>query len=227
MVFGPIVGYIPQYSTIRSSKNAQGFSLTVSLILLTANVTRLFYWYEKRFDDTLLYQSVVMIIAQMTLVELIVECRRLKVEDPLDRTARDWAANAMQGLLAGTSPFASYVLLIVSQAVALGLLSFLLRGLDIYIEALGYLSLGIESVLTVPQFLRNKRNKSVAGLSGTLIATYFAGDLFKLAFFVHTRSPLPFILCAAFQLSSDVAILYQFHAYGVKSEKMHFSSEGK
>jgi len=225
MIFGPVLGYIPQYLTIKSSKNTQGFSLLVPLILLTANVTRIFYWYGKRFDVTLLYQSIVMIIAQMALVELIVRCKRQTAgvfyhdlsQKPGDIMLFDleprYFGNTVRDLIVGTSPFRSYVGLIAGQVTVFGILSSLLIGYKWYVETIGYIALGIESMLGVPQFLRNMKNKSVVGLSGILIFSLFTGDLFKMGFFIYTESPLQFILCAAFQLCCDVAILYQFHAY--------------
>lgn len=40
----PISGYIPQMQKIRSTRNADGFSTVVSLILITANTIRIFFW---------------------------------------------------------------------------------------------------------------------------------------------------------------------------------------
>ena len=44
MIFGGIVPYIPQYLDIRRTKNADGFSLFVCLVLLVANVMRILFW---------------------------------------------------------------------------------------------------------------------------------------------------------------------------------------
>jgi len=42
-VFGQVVGYIPQYYKIRQGKG-EGFSTYVCLVLLVANLLRLFFW---------------------------------------------------------------------------------------------------------------------------------------------------------------------------------------
>jgi len=44
MIFGGIVPYIPQYLEIRRTKNAEGFSTFVCLVLLIANTLRIFFW---------------------------------------------------------------------------------------------------------------------------------------------------------------------------------------
>lgn len=45
MVLGSVVPYIPQYLTIRSSQNTEGFSLYVCLTLLVANILRILFWF--------------------------------------------------------------------------------------------------------------------------------------------------------------------------------------
>lgn len=45
LIFGPVIGYIPQYIEINKTKNYRAFSPLVSLILLLANILRIFFWY--------------------------------------------------------------------------------------------------------------------------------------------------------------------------------------
>lgn len=44
MVFGGALPYIPQYREIQRSGNTEGFSTHVCLVLLVANILRLFFW---------------------------------------------------------------------------------------------------------------------------------------------------------------------------------------
>lgn len=44
MVFGGVVPYIPQYRTIRRTRDAEGFSTFVCLVLLVANILRILFW---------------------------------------------------------------------------------------------------------------------------------------------------------------------------------------
>lgn len=75
MVFGPVVGYIPQYKLIKESKSLGNFSIDVCAILLLSNILRLFYWYAARFSVALLLQALLMIVAQILLLRL---CVRVK-----------------------------------------------------------------------------------------------------------------------------------------------------
>ena len=44
MIFGGIVPYIPQYRKIRKTRDSEGFSVYVCLVLLIANILRIFFW---------------------------------------------------------------------------------------------------------------------------------------------------------------------------------------
>lgn len=72
LIFGPIAGYIPQYMQIKATDNPAGFSTLVCFILIVSNILRVFFWMLKGFELSLLFQSIVMIFAQLILLELIV-----------------------------------------------------------------------------------------------------------------------------------------------------------
>lgn len=87
LIFGPILGYIPQYGEISRTHNTEGFSTLVCFILIASNILRAFFWILKRFELTLLFQSLVMIVAQLALLELIVRLnlkRRPHKQDELN-----------------------------------------------------------------------------------------------------------------------------------------------
>lgn len=44
MVLGGVVPYIPQYRKIRKTRDAEGFSTFVCLVLLIANILRILFW---------------------------------------------------------------------------------------------------------------------------------------------------------------------------------------
>lgn len=75
MVFGPVIGYISQYKLIKDTKTLGNFSIDVCAILLTSNILRLFYWYAVRFGKALLFQALLMIVAQITLLHLCIKIR--------------------------------------------------------------------------------------------------------------------------------------------------------
>lgn len=44
MVFGGALPYVPQYQEIQRSGSSEGFSTRVCLVLLLANILRIFFW---------------------------------------------------------------------------------------------------------------------------------------------------------------------------------------
>lgn len=44
MVFGGALPYLPQYQEIQRSGTSEGFSTRVCLVLLVANILRIFFW---------------------------------------------------------------------------------------------------------------------------------------------------------------------------------------
>jgi solute carrier family 66, member 2 len=70
MIFSPVIGYVDQYRKIKETKNSESFSKLVSLILFVSNVLRIFFWYGKRFDIVMLYQSLVMIVCQFFMIKI-------------------------------------------------------------------------------------------------------------------------------------------------------------
>ena len=75
MVFGPVIGYISQYKLIKETKSLGNFSIDVCAILLLSNILRLFYWYAARFNLALLFQALLMIVAQIVLLRLCIKIR--------------------------------------------------------------------------------------------------------------------------------------------------------
>jgi hypothetical protein len=70
-VIGPSLAYLQQWRDIRRG-GGEAFSSQVCLVLLLANILRLFFWYGKRFEWTLAAQSLVMIMMQLLMVLALV-----------------------------------------------------------------------------------------------------------------------------------------------------------
>jgi hypothetical protein len=71
-VMGAVIQYLPQWKQIRAGKG-EAFSPLICLILLSANILRLFYWLGERFDQVLVWQSVVMVLVQFVVLHAVCE----------------------------------------------------------------------------------------------------------------------------------------------------------
>ncbi|KAK9674963.1 hypothetical protein K7432_016762 [Basidiobolus ranarum] len=205
MVIGPIAGYVDQYFAIRRTKTSAGFSLTTSGILLVSSILRVFFWLGDRFDITLLYQSLVMIIAQLVLLEI---CLRYRTESqwPVQSSFWNWPT------------FGQYARFLVTFTGGVTLGYILLGSFQSFIDVLGYLSMGIEATVPIPQAYFNHTRKSVSGFSTVIIGTWFLGDAFKTQYYYFHDVPFQFLLCGIIQLSMDCVICFQLWKYSENSK---------
>ena len=82
----------------------------------------------------------------------------------------------------------------------------------------------IEAGLGLPQLIKNFRERSVQGLSISMIAAWFIGDSFKTIYFILEKQPLQFLMCGLIQITVDIMIMLQLFFY--KDSKPSHSYEG-
>jgi hypothetical protein len=208
MIVGPNLGFVAQISKFRQMRSSEGFSKFVTFILLMANILRIFFWVGKRFSVILLFQSISQIFMQIfVLRECLVYSER---KEKIGYVKHFWDWNYLGeylGFLSGVT-----VMLIISSQI----LGFDNVG---YIEALGFLSAGIEAGLGLPQVISNYKNKTTESLSIALLMNWTLGDVFKTYYFIQTNSPMQMVLCGVFQLAIDFLLILQLIYYTYISPK--------
>jgi len=85
---------------------------------------------------------------------------------------------------------------------------------DTFISILGFVALGLESTLPIPQLISNYKQRSLYGFRMSALIGWVAGDAYKVAYFFINDSPIQFKICAIFQLSIDIMIVIQRILYG-------------
>ena len=236
MVVAPQLPFIAQYEKMRHEKSAGGFSVMVPLLLLAAHALRLAFWFGKRYSLVLVCQSVVFIVTQLALLYLTLKLRSIshnrkkhewdleQQEAPTERQQqRRRRGHGLVGALeakfdaltrqleAGDFPlFLGVYCAFLALCCAVGLMVMNVR---LLVELLGVLSTVAEALLAVPQIVRNQRTRSVAGVSGLMVAGWFTGDLFKVTYFTTTQAPAQFIVCSVWQLLCDCVLTAQFFRF--------------
>ena len=220
LAIGPILGYIPQYIDIKRTRNFQGFSSAICFILLISNILRILSFVLKPFDKFLLAQSFFMIVVQLLILHLIVKLAARDVitasqpQHPQNEQLQDnrslfgtfWAWKSFIEYSIFLSIFTVFFIVII-------LVEKFLFPSDFIKEAFLYTSTLIESTLCMPQIYTNWKNKSTIGLNKSLVSSWIAGDLFKLFYYIFTKSELPFTICAIIQICVDFAIIVQICYY--------------
>lgn len=209
MVFGGALPYVPQYQDIQRSNNCEGFSTRVCLVLLIANILRIFFWVGKQFELTLLLQSVVMIVAMFAMLHL---CCTVQGTNRLS-TSRHRLSDLDLRSFWKWSAFEDYLLFCFGFTVLCAAVTFLLLDSALFVETLGFLAVMFEAMLGLPQLLQNLHNRSTRGMSVKMVLLWTAGDVFKTSYFVMNQSPTQFWVCGSTQILIDVAILLQVLLY--------------
>ncbi|KAJ7743161.1 hypothetical protein B0H16DRAFT_1377473 [Mycena metata] len=213
MAVGPPLVYADQAYSIVRKKDATGFSRDVCAILLIANITRCFFWLGDHFEFALLFQSIFMILAQLALLYICILYRPRISPENLGGSSRpfsfwQWSTYVQHvEFLAGLILFQAILFLILSR-------------FDVYVAILGFVALGLESTLPIPQLIRhvlevssctvrysllysNYKQRSLYGFRMSTLIGWAGGDAFKTAYFFWQGSPIQFKACAVFQLSID------------------------
>lgn len=207
MAVGPPLVYADQAVSIVRKKDSTGFSRDVCAILLLANITRCFFWLGTRFEFALLIQSILMILAQLALLYICIRYRPRSSPDMFGASGRPFA-------FWHWSSYAQYIEFLAGF-ILISAIAYLIFGRsDVYISIIGFVALGMESMLPVPQFISNFKQKSLYGFRASTLIGWVGGDSFKTAYFFVQGSPLQFKVCALFQLSVDFIIVVQRLYYG-------------
>lgn len=74
---------------------------------------------------------------------------------------------------------------------------------------MGYVAVFTESMLGMPQLMKNYNKKSTLGMSVEMVIMWLSGDLFKTLYFIIRHAPAQFSICGSIQVVVDILILYQ------------------
>ncbi|GJE91109.1 hypothetical protein PsYK624_072580 [Phanerochaete sordida] len=208
MAVGPPLVYADQAYSIVRKKDAIGFSRDVCAILLLANITRCFFWLGNHFEFALLFQSLFMIVAQLALLYICILYRPRTSPENVGVSSRPLSFWQWQN-------YTQYVEFLAGFILCLSILFLIFGRSWIFVDILGFVALGLESTLPIPQLVSNYKQKSLYGFRMSTLVGWVGGDAFKTVYFFLQNSPLQFKVCAIFQLSVDIAIVCQRLYYGV------------
>jgi len=207
MAIGPPLVYVDQAVSIVRKKDSTGFSRDVCAILLIANITRCFFWLGDHFELALLVQSILMIIAQLALLYICVRYRPRVSPENFGASSRPlsfWQWHT----------YAQYIEFLAGFILCSAILFLIFSRSELYVTILGFVALGLESTLPIPQLISNYKQRSLYGFRASTLLGWVGGDSFKTVYFFLQGSPLQFKVCAVFQLSVDCVIILQRLYYG-------------
>ncbi|PBK72261.1 uncharacterized protein ARMOST_07048 [Armillaria ostoyae] len=196
MAVGPPLVYADQAASIIRKRDATGFSRDVCAILLLANITRCFFWLGNHFELALLIQSVLMILAQLALLYICIRYRSTISPENFGTSTRPFSFWQW-------STYTQYIEFLAGFILLEAILFLILGRSDVFVSLLGFVALGLESTLPIPQLI-----------SDHCMASFASYPIIRAVYFFLQESPLQFKVCAIFQLSIDFAIVAQRLYFG-------------
>ena len=222
MIFLPSFGYFFQAIKFQRTKSSKGFSKSLCLLLLLANILRIYFWIGKPFAKSLLYQSIVVIISQIYLIHYYLKYQeKSKDEMPPEKSLLNhmisWKKIITPSKIWNWDYEVDYYKFIIFLFFIMSLICYLIGTNNIkFYDIIGTISVSIETFIEIPQIKENCITKNVKNLSGAMVLMWFIGDLFKSVYNISNNSPIQMILGGLIQNCEDIILSSQVLIYSEK-----------
>ena len=236
MVVAPLLTYFFQINKFNKTKSSKGFSKLICFLLFMGNIFRIFFWYGLRFQKTLLFQSIGIVIFQIILIHLCIKYQEKTnpdyyLSDPNNYTYKTLQQNTnyvnpiIYHLLQWKRIFnikmiwkwaieIDYYRFMLVIFVVLCLLSQIFFRFKIFFHIIGVLSAIFESCTCLPQVIENYKTKNPKNVvSFSMIFCWFLGDSFRLFYYKKFKAPLQMIIAISVQVTLDFIVCAQIYIY--------------
>ena len=220
MIFLPSFGYFFQAIKFQKTKSSKGFSKSLCLLLLLANILRIYFWIGKPFAKSLLYQSIVVIISQIYLIHYYLKYQeRTKNEIPPEKSILDhmisWKKIITPSKVWNWDYEIDYYKFVFLLFFIMTIICFFIgKDFTKFYDLIGTISVSIETFIEIPQIKENCITKNVKNLSGAMVAMWFIGDLFKSIYNFTNNSPIQIVVGTLIQNCEDIILSSQVIIYG-------------
>ena len=221
MIFVPSIGYFFQAMKFKQTKSSKGFAKFLCLLLLLANILRIFFWFGKKFSLTLLYQAIVVIISQIYLIHVYLEYQDdlpVKAEKTIIEHITNWKETLNPKKIWNWSDEIDYYKFIIFLFFIFSIICFIFgKNNTQFFDIIGTISVSCETIIELPQIKENFMTKNTKNLSGAMVFMWFVGDLFKTTYNILYKSPMQMIIGGIIMNCEDIILSSQVLIYNENS----------
>ena len=220
MIFFTSMGYFLQGHKFKKKKSSKGFSPNLCLLLLLANIIRIFFWVGKHFSKTLLYQSITVIISQIYLIHYYLKYREntkkeKTTEASLYERITNWKETLTPSKVWNWDNEIEYYKFIFFLFFIFSIICIII-GLNNkpFFELLGTISVSIETFIELPQIKENCITKNTKNISWIMVSIWLVGDLCRTGYNLIYHTPIQMIIGGILQNIEDFILTAQVIIYG-------------
>ena len=218
MIFIPSIGYFFQALKFKQTKSTKGFARFLCLLLLLANILRVFFWFGKKFSLALLYQAIIVIISQIYLIHVYFEYQDelpTKTEKSIKEYIINWKETLSLTKIWNWNDEIEYYKFIFFLCFIFSILCYIVGIKNLkFFEILGTISVSCETFIELPQIKENCISKNTKNLSAVMVFMWFIGDIFKTTYNFIYKSPIQMIIGGIIMNCEDIILSSQVIIYG-------------
>ncbi len=226
MTFCPTLNYLFQIFKFNKTKSSKGFSKYLCLVTILSHTLKVFFWFSERFKYALLFQSILVIIMQLYLIYV---CIKFKEKEPnydqipnennssnntnIKRKIYNWKNIIDFKLIWKWNDTFEYYIFYFIIVTLLSVCHICLGNYDYYSFSLGFVSMILDMLGSFPQIIELYKTKNQRNISKIMVLMWFFGNLIKVYYNIHNKSPLPLIIGSYIQVFFNVVLISQIIYY--------------
>ena len=226
MTFCPTLNYLFQIFKFNKTKSSKGFSKYLCLVTILSHTLKVFFWFSERFKYALLFQSILVIIMQLYLIYV---CIKFKEKEPnydqipnennssnntnIKRKIYNWKNIIDFKLIWKWNDTFEYYIFYFIIVILLSVCHICLGNYDYYSFSLGFVSMILDMLGSFPQIIELYKTKNQRNISKIMVLMWFFGNLIKVYYNIHNKSPLPLIIGSYIQVFFNVVLISQIIYY--------------
>jgi uncharacterized protein with PQ loop repeat len=226
MTFCQTLNYLFQIFKFNKTKSSKGFSKYLCLVTILSHTLKVFFWFSERFKYALLFQSILVIIMQLYLIYV---CIKFKEKEPnydqipnennssnntnIKRKIYNWKNIVDFKLIWKWNDTFEYYIFYFIIVILLSVCHICLGNYDYYSFSLGFVSMILDMLGSFPQIIELYKTKNQRNISKIMVLMWFFGNLIKVYYNIHNKSPLPLIIGSYIQVFFNVVLISQIIYY--------------